>query len=161
MRLARFKPNPNRCAHCKQYFHPKHRDCKYCSDKCKQGSWSKLRSERRNRAPIPKPSLEGSAPTCPKHPDTALAFGSHPLTGVSLEFCPACRETRLLPIRGKRTYPQRQDLDTDVDRKIATAKSPPKPVSPKVGDAWRQETRKRGKNFTVGKGHGANWKEVA
>lgn len=122
------------CPECGKAFLTRVPNHRLCSVACRRAR----KNRRRRGAPGPSQgSVVGTTPVCPLHPEMRLSFGSDPLTGRSLEFCGECGKVRLLPIRGVHTYPQRTELDSELDRKVANAQRRP-------GNAIRPSNHKKG-----------------
>ena len=64
-----------------------------CGKRCKN-SWSTFCShpcaKETQSKQFPTEARDSTLPVCVNHPGTLLSFGSHPLTGMSMEYCPKC-----------------------------------------------------------------------
>ena len=128
---AKNGPNWKTCAWCERRFRPSTPERRCCSRECMSRRRVSMRAERQLS---PNKSLERlgdvlvqpSAPFCPNHPGQALAFGSDPMTGRGLEYCPKCGE-RPMPMHGVRTYTQGGEREAEAEGFVERSKRPPKP----------------------------------
>lgn len=90
-------------------------------------------------------------PSCPMCGRADVKYGSDPMTGTSLVWCPACGEQRL-PRVGKVQCDQREVLEAELLAVVASAHAPVDPAMQERARGRSHITRGRAGNFLIGRG---------
>ena len=141
------------CPECGRGFRPEKSEQKYCGRQCVKEMQSRTRRGKRvprgrahkvDLGPKITPQSVPMCPQCGERLSPSYSFGSDPMTGRSTIYCPHCGE-QPLQLYGTRTHDQRQRLVEDMEVKVGRAqRSVVKERHGGHGDAWRQQTHRKG-----------------